>query len=336
MNTLTLTVQIIGAKADLKFNFAEKIDIISSRDNFTDTATIMIPQKDKQWDELISINDVVTVKAGFLLYDETQIFNGYITSVEEADGTIILKCEDEAFQYKQVSLQDKQLKNQSLKSLIEFYYKGETNLLDVKIGTWRVGKNATFVDLLNELNQKFGFKCYWQTSQLTGLPVLYIGTAKDASKRIIFDYDLNIELGGDSIELKKDDSYSTVVHGVSPQRNGTNIEIYAYFKDPIIKDKIVITTAKPNGNINELKIPNLTKAELTELCKIRLKSSFVNAVGGSISGIQHLGYEHGDEAELKNFENVEKNGIYDIIAVTYAIDANGFTQVAEIGDKIVS
>ena len=328
---ITITDQTTG-EDKLRFPFVTAVEIISSRLSFTDTCNLTLPQRtrrvNKKISDLINIGDKITVKLGYYpnLYTE---FIGYIAKVNP-DSPMNLICEDEAFIHKLSSIGPLVQKNTTYKALIGAIYSKEFNTIDVNIGDWSISKNATFIDVLDELRQKLGTLSYWQDE------ILYIDyeIEKEPGQTIIFDVQKNVPSGSDQLEIQKATDYKTISYGLSPQKNGTKIELYAYYADAA-GNEIIVTENRPSGTLNKFEVPNISRASLEKLIIRRLPNLFYTGATGSITTFGAPTFKHGDLAAVYDRRLSDRNGIYQILEVTKTFTAiGGYRQTAKLGQKI--
>jgi len=321
--------QKITIENKIIFHFSESIEIVSDRDKFTDTAVVKIPQQNKQFSEILQVNDKIKIELGYLQKGLFVEFEGYITSIKP-ENLMVLECQDASWLLKKQTIESKIFENTTYKELIEAYYTDNFNCIDAEIGTWKVGTNATLITVMQELKSKFATLCYFQNNEL----FVNYDLEKEPVKQIIFNSTKNVIQGSDNLQFKDNEDYTAVSYGVSPQDDGTQIEVYSYYKDASNTD-IISTQEKPNGSLNELNIPNLTLAKLTELTENRLKTLYYSGLSGTISIIGINSFQHGDIAEIINKEQPKKNGKYLITAVSKKVNlSEGYTQTATLGKRL--
>lgn len=321
-----------GSKLIITFPYIGDIAIETDKNTFTDTAVIRLPRKtftkgDKLTD-YISVGNRIVIKYGYLKYKDITEFEGYIVSI--SNKTVIeIKVEDKAFLYKTEVLETKVFRNVKLSEIIGYYYKDEYISIDANIGDWVVNKNSTLIDLFDELRNKLGILSYWQNG------ILYVGaeTKKDG-KTIIFNVKENVPKGSDSIETNRPTDVGVVSYGISPQKDGSKIERYAYYKDAT-RTTIIVSETKPKGTINTMNIRNLTLSSLIDLIKRRLPNLYTNVTSGTIQTFGVPTVEHGDYAKVLNTNNKDIQGVYNITGVSKSFSVSGgIKQTAKIGLKV--
>lgn len=310
-------------------NMLVNCEVKSSRQDFTETATITVPnnlrRKNRRITDYIKINDPVTVNLGY--YPDTNlIFTGYVSKITP-DSPAVIHCENEAFKWKQKSVGPFSGRKLTLQSLLTGV--GYTGLLsigtDAEIGDWVVAKNKTVLNVLEEIKNNFGFNCYWRKDK-----TLYIAedfkTTRTSKK---FDFQKNI-ISTDLEQIVNAGDISPVSHGVSIQKDNKKIELYAYYLD----NEIVLTDERPAGTLNTLNVPYLSEKALGDLIKRRLPNLRNDGMGGSFLVFGAPMVEHGDAAQLIDNKFKERNGSWRIEAVETSFGTGGFRQKIYLDSKI--
>jgi len=318
----------------LGFPFLTNVEIKTSRETFTDTAIVKLPQRtrrvNKKISDLINIGDLIRIDLGY--FDELEPpnteFEGHITKINP-DSPMVLTCEDDAFLYKNESLGALQLKNTTLLLLLARIYKGMFVAKNANIGTWTIDKNATLINVLDELRQKLGILSFWKNG------VLYCNSelVTVPEKTVLFDVQKNVPAGSDNLTVQNANDMQTISYGLSTQKDGTKIEVYSYYADE--SGKIIVSTkVKPKGVLNQLKIPGLNLVQLTKLTEQRLPKLFYSGVDGTIQTFGAPSFKHGDLAAIRDSRLKDRNGIYQINEVAKTFGVSGYKQTATLGLKV--
>ena len=320
-------------KLKFRFDIVTSVEIVTARTTYTDTATLTFPNRLRRKENLIDkikIGDKVVINLGYFpnLVEE---FVGYISFVDK-NSPLVLKLEDESFQLKRKSLSETTLRKTTIKELIETFYDGETEILDAEIGDWRVAENTTMINILDELKSKFGVLSNFKKG------VLNVNTElidNDETKEVILDIEQNIVQDSDELNFQEDTDIGVISHGLSIQKNGTKIEIFATYADNLPENEIVISETKPIGVLNTFKVPDLSLEALTKLVVQRLPKLFYSGVTGSVTTFGAPSLIHGDIVHFKDNRTPERNGKYKVDAVTKNFDTSiGYKQTVQLGLKV--
>ena len=322
---------------NLKFRFdiVTSVEIVTSRTTYTDTATLIFPNRLRRKEQQINninIGDKVVINLGYFpnLVEE---FVGYISFVDK-DSPMVLKLEDESFQLKRKSLTETTLRKTTIKEVIETFYDGETRILDAEIGDWRVAENATMINILDEMKSKFGILSNFKRG------VLNVNTElidNDETKEVILNVQQNVVQDSDDLNFQEDTDIGVISHGLSIQKNGTKVEIFATYADNLPENEIVVSTLKPIGVLNTFSAPDLSLEALTRLVVQRLPKLFYSGVTGKITTFGAPSIIHGDIVHLIDERTPERNGKYKVDAVTKNFDTSiGYKQTVELGLKVGS
>lgn len=313
-------------------NIVNDVDIKSSRDDFTETATIKLPnnliKEGKKITDYINVNDEVVIQLGYYPNLNT-IFSGYVSKIEPYSPAVV-QCENEAFIWKQKTINAYTGRNLKISTLLEgIGFDASYSLgTDPYIGDWAISDNSTLLDILSELKSKFGLLSYWRYDK-----ILYIaedfGTAGDS---VSFDFNKNV--------IKSSLNYITdagdikpIAHGISKQKDNSVVELYAYYDDD---NNIVTSTIKPAGVINTMDVAGINKDSLTTLLKRWLPRLRNKGTKGTFTTFGYPRVEHGNDAVMTDNKFPERSGTFKVRSVNTSFGVNGFRQDIEIDQKITT
>jgi len=329
------------------FELVNSVVIESSRNEFTDTCTVILPnrlrRKNNQIKFEINIGDRIVINLGYKP-DLIKEFDGFVASVDP-DSPMTLKCEDQMFLLKRKSLDSFVLRDTTLSELIDKVYTslltpeekelygitGEVNLVDAPIGTFKVDKNQTPVDVFDALRKNFKVYVYFQEGTLYA----HILLSEQNPKVVLFDSQKNVPQGTENVNFQTDTDGNIVAYGISENKDGTKVEVYAYYKNNLPDNEVLLTETRPNGTLNTLKVPNRTKDQMSQLIKQWLPNLYYTGAVGDISTFGSPSIKHGDIAELKNRKFPDRDGRYKITYVSKEFSvANGYKQTVNLGLKV--
>jgi len=323
--------------------FVQTVEIITSRNTFTDTATIVIPnrisRRGGRISDFIEKGSVVKIELGYFPSLVTE-FEGYVSQVIP-EKTAIIMCENEAYNIKRQSVgKDIIQKATSINRLIPAIYSGSTLIANSNIGDWKVSKSATVLDVLAELQSKFKIYSYFRGSTLV------VGATADTRTKntIKVHFQKNVPIGESSFNFKESSADRIVVKASAINRAGTITEVYAYY-DGTPQAIVYSKVAPVSGAINEFNIggqSDYSYSDLKDLAKIRLEALSFTGVDGSITiyGRDFIrnSYEsatHGDIVEVTDLQVPEKNGSYAVVEVVKRFGAGiGYRQDLGLGLQI--
>jgi hypothetical protein len=319
---------------ELKFdiNLVSTVSITTTRSSYTDTAKITFPNKLRNRSgalDLINIGDKVEI---FLGYFPTLLkeFTGFINYVNR-DSPLEIELEDESFLLKRISLPKTTILNASISQVINRFYDGETNILDAVIGDIRIAENATLVKVLDLFKSKYGILSNFQDG------VLNINTdlvTNNTARVYLLHVQENVPIGGSNLQFQKNSDLAIISHGVSIQRNGTKIELFATYKDNVLNNDIIVSDLKPIGVLNTMKVPDLSKEALESLIRRRLPLLFYTGVSGDITTFGYPSIRHGDTVKIQDDRTPEKNGFYRVNKVVKEFTPSaGYKQKITLGLK---
>ena len=318
-------------------SIASNVVIESRRNEFTDTARIVMPNnitgKGEKVSDLFKLGDPVIIDMGYYPNSSTR-FTGYISEIVP-DRTATIICEDEAYVYKRKTIEKAVLlKNTTTTALFNQIFEGEKIVFDAKIGDWKIGKDASLFDVLNKLLKDFSIFSYFRDSVL----IVGGGLNDELGNEVIItaDFQGNVPQSESSIDFTNATSEQTIVKGSSQKRDGTKIIVYGYYGSG---NTIITSTTKPNGAINgEIKLgenDEIDEATLTEAVIRKLEAISFTGVNGSLTIYGEPQVLHGDIVNIIDRTRPEINGQYKCVGVitSFGVDT-GFRQELELGIKV--
>lgn len=316
------------------FSYCQSGEASSSWKKFTDTGKINLPQRVRKEKKTIYIGsenvfkkgDFTTIQIGYFPNIET-VFEGYLTKIkpkeivemEFEDASWILKQTNLTLSFKDISLED--LLN---KCLAEAISKASPNikkeLQKIKIKT--VGArfpafrltNVNIIQVLDELKSTYALTSFFRGQ------TLYVGLAYyggGAKHRLEFQKDI---LDGDNLEYKKEDDVRIKVKVVSMLE--TN-------------EKLEVEVGDTDGEQRTIFVYNVRDtAELKKIGEREKERLKYEGFFGTFDTFIHKIIRHGDEIELIDNKNPEKNGFYLVEEVVLRWGLDGYFQTVTLGAKI--
>lgn len=315
MLALTSLIKIIdpAGKNYLEFDFVNEVEIVKSRKTLTNTCKITIARKIKILNG--DINTVlrrgakVEVKLGYDGNLRTE-FSGYVARVG-AKIPLVIECEDEMWNLKQNSF-TKSWKKVKVKEIIDYVYKGSSQVIDLEIGGF-VAKQESTAQVLDRL-KKFGLQCYFDAGILV---VDFAGSKKAQGKSIIYDFQKNV-IDNDLVYTRKED-LRVKVRGISKLHTGKKFEIIS---------------GDPDGDEHTLHYVNLDKTELQKIVAAEIDKLKVDGYKNGFTAFGLPNIEPGDRAVMMDPQYPEHDGSYLTESVKTTFGVGGFRRFPELERRL--
>lgn len=331
---------------DVLINFIESIEIKSTWENLTDTAIITLPRNLKiykngsQIYDFFKRGDKVSLILGYIqknqIFKENE-FNGYINRVK-GRIPLILECENEMYQLKNIYAPNKIYYKQSVESIINDILKSKIPTLKVRTSLETILeqfeiKNSTVAQVLKDLQRIASIECY--VRDLYKNDVLYskelrcsgihyfpqdLRDVKDNSKRErTWNYDYKRNILGNNLEKKYFDD---------------SVRILAFSK--VGKKRIEVIVPK-NSTKGDIKSQQFFCNDLKTLENLALESlKRVNYEGfkGSIDSFGLPPVRHGDRINLIDEQFNDLKGVFMCKGVNVLFGSGGYRRNIELDLKI--
>lgn len=313
-----LKVSVYITIGSLKFTWVNDVSIKSSWRDMTQTCSIKLPRniklQDKKLEELIQIDDKVTVQLGYNDILKTE-FKGYVTGLKP-QFPYEITCEDEMRMLKRGSL-NFNLKNGKLIDVLKSIYSGPVNAFDADLGDFRANK-ATGANILNKIKEVYGLYSFFILDS-TGTPVLVCGKMYERADQQThnFSFERNVISTG-SLEFKRKEDVRIKVKAISILSNNTKIEKELGDED---------------GQERTLHFFNLTEKELTEAATREMDKLKYDGYRGKFTQFGLAFTRVGDIANISQDSYKGRDGKFYIDAVTINFGMNGYRRENELGPK---
>jgi hypothetical protein len=348
------------------FDFCEGIEINTSFETFTDTASIRFPRKLTDNGKNIFVGDTALFRRGDkvkieLGYDPKlrTVFNGYITEIG-SNIPIELKCEDEMFVLKNTRItypekvgvithgkpskkypEGRVLKKPiivsdpiSLYQLVDYMIPDdiEFECLDVNLGSFRA-TNASVTQILDELKKDYGFYSYFRSKDTT------VGHGLEAvttTKRILH------------VGLPSDASISNTEEFAFEENIINQDDLKYQQADDLILKVVAISMQSDNskkqvevgdadGSQRTYHTYNATDSDLKKFAQLKLDAVKYTGYVGNIRTFGEPYMRHGDIAKITSTKLPERDGNYEVTSVKRIFSVSeGYKQELELGIKVAS
>lgn len=312
------------------FDFVNMVEVVSSWENLTDTARIILPNNIRpKVDGEVSFDitagdapiwkrgDAVTINLG---YDDNnaQIFKGRITQIRPSKPLEFL-CEDEMYTLKQAGVKYS-TSSATLKSLMAAILPDgitvETE--DISLGKFTV-TNASVAEVLDYLRKKFGLSAYFLPSGS-----LYVGFAyKDVDSISTdnlseFEFYKNI-IDESQLDYTRDDdaNFKVTAYNIKPDNTRTKIEV-----------------GDTLGEQRTLYFYDVSDSDLTKLATESLEKMKYDGFVGSFLTFLQPTVRHGQAIKMIDPEIPDRNGVYLVRKVVTQFGIDGGRQEITLDRKI--
>lgn len=317
-----------------KFNFVNEVEIVSSWENLTDTARIVIPNNVRPQNQAGEITFDVTAgdqsiwKRGNpveinLGYDDNNanVFSGVITKISPKKPLEFL-CEDKMFILKQTTIDKFSQSKVTLKSLITAIMpttiRFETE--DITLGKFIISK-ASVAEILDYLRKKFGIFSYFLPNGN-----LYVGFAyrtasiDEISTGQITEFEFQKNIIDDSqLEYTRSDDVNLKVTAINILPNNTRKSI---------------TVGDSLGENRVLHFYDVTDKELNTLANEALqKLKYEGFIGSFLTFLQPT-IRQGNAVKMIDTTIPDRNGVYLVRRVVTRFGMMGGRQEITLDRKI--
>ena len=307
------------------FDYANSIEVKTSCENLTDTATVKVPRK-MQWHgksllEYVRRNDEITIQAGYKEYGMETLFKGYVNSVENG-VPIVITCENEMRLFKTTEVKAEVIPNFDIAAFLKRYVPGLKVECPDKIdfGTVTVGA-GTLSGFLDNLGKQFDwFYGYFQDGTFYALI-----NKKQFSQYNTITFDPTRNLIKDSLKYTLADDVKMAVKATHINSDNTKIEV---------------TVPKDTDGCSQqhFYFPEYdTEAALKEAAEKKLKELKCDKMEGTIEAFGVPFVRKGDVVRLCDEERPERDGKrFQVKAVDYKFNTSGYRQTITLGAELKS
>lgn len=320
-NKITFTSATDGAI--IVFDFVNNVEISSSYETLTDTATIKIPKRvnldgrpiSEGENSIFKRGDRVKIELGYFPNLIT-VFEGYIRTVN-AKSPIIIECDDEMFTLKNTIIDKYSGLSPTLTEFLDDIVPStieRKETIGVTMGTLKFS-NLSVCDILDIIKKDYGIYSYFVNK------VLHVGFASDASdtKEVSYTFEENI-IEEQDLVFQREQDVKLRIKAISMNLDNSKTEV-------IVGDS--------NGALRTHHYYNATEVNLRKFANLKLNRLKYTGFKGDLLTFGEPYVRHGDRAKLISFKYPEKNGTYQVISVvrSLAVDT-GYKQRIELGIKL--
>ncbi len=319
------------------FDYVMNCSILSSYDQFTDTARITIPSKFRDINRNMVNNngvfkkgDPVTIKLGYFPNLQT-VFVGFVSGIVP-DSPMTIECQDVSWKLKQKNIPNFFDKNCTFNSLLTHLTTGTDipfQVVDANIGVFKINNKdyVNVIDCLDELKKNFGVYSWCRDGSLF---VGYPNTQQFYETNTLnFKFQENII--SSSLEYQIKDQTDVILQGISIKLDNTKITRYCFY------DSTGSTIVSDNPGTGEQRTFNyieLTQAQLDDKLRAQLPNMIYDGYKGSFLTFGEPMVRPLDKVNFTDLKFPERDGLYLIKKVETSFGTEGFRQNIEIDAKL--
>ena len=305
---------------DYKLGMVEKVDINRSVEQLADSAVVTLPGAEYNValdiEQKIHRGDRIVINLGYDEIGMVQEFEGYVQRIGSDNGAITLECEDELYLFRK-ALEDRQLSNVSLASLLDIVVKGVGGGFKVDCSySWTYEKfvinNATGYDVLRKIQEESGADIYIQDGTLhVHAPGEKVGNT------IYYDFTQNVQDCDLTYRRTEDRRVRVIVKALLP--------------DGKVKEKEYGTTG---GDRVVVKCASSDDASMKLRGESEHKRLTFDGYDGNIVTWLVPYIKPGDKAVIHDKDYEYKDGSYYVRAVQTEFSADGGRRTVELGYRL--
>lgn len=297
------------------FNYVQQVQISSSWQKFTDTATILLSRNlklaNQPLNELIKVNDEVNIELGY--DDELKtIFTGYVTAIKPTTPIEIM-CEDAMWLLKKGSI-TKTWRNANIETILKdilpenIPYKVT---YDYEIGTFTAEKQSP-AQLLEKIKTDYALVSYFREGTL-----IVGGPYSQSINEDTIAFAFNHSIIDNNLEHKKAEDSPLKVRAISNLADNSKLEATA--GDEEGEERTL--------NFYDIKDRGLLKESAQNL----ISTLKYDGMSGSFTTFGEPLVYHWQTVELIDPNEEKKEGVFNIHNINRSFGMDGYRQEIELG-----
>ena len=327
-----------------KFDFLKEVEIRSSWDTLTDTATLLLPKKISYKNALGVLTKKITGSvdvfdpkdypvfvqgdyaklSGGYGDDVPQIFSGYIRAVAP-NHPIKISFEDNMYFLKNIFIEKLSFKSVSLKTLINKITEGIPNHIKlnvvegVELGQIRIS-GSTAAEVLSHIKKKYGLVSWFRDDTLN-VGLAYLSDQPNELKihKFIASGESCNVISTDNLEYKTEDQVKI------------KLKVISIYPDNTKKD---VTIGDLSGALRTVYFYDVPESSLKSMGQEMLNKMVYEGYIGYFTTFLLPTVRHGDAVKLSDPEFPDREGIYLVKEVVTNYGINGGRQKITLDRKI--
>lgn len=315
---------VLSGLRKIKVPFCTNVDVVSSINNFTDTAKITLPQKLKVNDDLlhnkVKKGDKVIVELG---YDDDLdvVFTGYIKSIEK-NNPVVYNCENEAWKLKQINLPKQTHSKLSIEEFCKKHLSDyELEIADFSLGEVRINEDVTLASVFDYFMNNYPVKFFFRDDVFVGVLPGSMSLKSGRVNEIAFEVGTNI--------IDDNTTYT--------EADDVNLQIIA---KSVLKNNTKLESKRPqnatDAEVRTFYCPTATnQKELDAFAEKMLLEYKVDTIEGDIVCFGKPFVRKLDIVKYYNNDSPDKHGSRFVVEeVNYSFGQSGYRQKIKLGGRI--
>jgi hypothetical protein len=302
-------------------DLVHEVEIDSTWDRMTDTATIQLPKTLKfgnvNIEEAIKTGDRVIIRLGCdgEFFEE---FRGYVSRSPAPNIPFTIYCEDEMWKLKTTSCDPKTWRKVSLKELVEHIAPGyKYDVMEAELGSFRIEKDTSPAKVLKDIEDVYGLRSFFRGETLV-VGKVYTSNDVMVLPVVNYEYGVNLISGTDRLEYVRKEDHKVKVKAISMHPDNTKYEV---------------EEGDEGGDTRTLTFYNLGKVELKKRAQEHIEKFKVDGYTGSVETFGIDRSRHGQKCRLIDNRYEQRNSTYFIDRVRIRSGINGYRREVFIGPR---
>lgn len=317
---------------DYNFPFTNEVEIVSTWDQLTDTATIKVPRKlrvkkNGEFSDSFTAGDsglwkrgdTVRIEAGYNDVNDVR-FRGVLTKIKPK-LPLEFHCEDAMFTLKQKVVSKYSVPSTTVSDLLATILPTGINYTDedITLGKFKI-ERATVAEVLDYLRRRYGLSCFFQDNVLHVGFAYRISSINDIATGALLQFEFQKNIIDDSnLDYIRDDDVRLKVTAISIRPDNTRKEI---------------EVGDADGDIRTLHFYNVSDADLTKLANEALSKLKYEGFRGSFTTFLQPMVRHGEAVKMIDPLIPDRNGVYLVRQVVTRFGMDGGRQEITLDRKI--
>ena len=313
-------------KTNVRFNYINEIEVVTSTLNFTDTAKIIVPRKlkykGKDITEYVKRNNSVTICTGYgTSFDFETIFKGYVKSV--STGTpIVIECENESWKLKQIKLPAKHYAKLSITDFVKEWMPNYTcHMAEVNLGETRIAKDTPLSKVFDYFMQNFPIRFYFKNDVFYGVLPGAVAVQNNDVKTVRYKFGYNTI--SDNLNYTMADDVKLVIVAKCITRENKKLEYKT-------------STDTEGAEVRTFLVPGADSVkDLKAYANNMIKTFKIDKMSGDFLAFGEPYTRKGDLVHLFDEDNKERdNKKFIADSVVYTFGQGGYRQKITLGAQI--